>query len=198
MPMCSQRNIAARCELREGHPERLSIRHSIVSDDLRVPLVRRTSSCSYSANNPMSPVLRDAKARLTVIRPSRARTATRRGHGNLQPEIVKSGARSRAALAHPRLALLRADRRIGLPHQTARLVFLRGFWRGLLGLGLGSRERHRLRTSLNHLRRLAWHASPGARPGLDIADEVRRLEHVPPRLNQGDSRGAKDGRVYRH
>ena len=24
------------------------------------------------------------------------------------------------------------------------------------------------------------------------------LEHVPPRLNQGDSRGAKDGRVYRH
>jgi len=42
--MCSQRNIAARCELREGHPERLSIRHSIV-------------------------------------RPSRTRTATRRGHG---------------------------------------------------------------------------------------------------------------------
>jgi len=25
-----------------------------------------------------------------------------------------------------------------------------------------------------------------------------RLEHVPPQLNQGDSRGAKDGRVYRH
>jgi len=24
------------------------------------------------------------------------------------------------------------------------------------------------------------------------------LEHVPPQLNQGDSRGAKDGRVYRH
>src|SRR5262245_65689704 len=24
------------------------------------------------------------------------------------------------------------------------------------------------------------------------------LEHVPPRLNQGDSRGAEDGRVYRH
>src|SRR5262245_14694555 len=31
------------------------------------------------------------------------------------------------------------------------------------------------------------------------AQPVRRLEwHVPPRLNQGDSRGAKDGRVYRH
>src|SRR6516225_1929064 len=25
-----------------------------------------------------------------------------------------------------------------------------------------------------------------------------KLEHVPPQLNQGDSRGAKDGRVYRH
>src|SRR6266404_5180208 len=25
-----------------------------------------------------------------------------------------------------------------------------------------------------------------------------QLEHVPPQLNQGDSRGAKDGRVYRH
>src|SRR5262245_50178859 len=24
------------------------------------------------------------------------------------------------------------------------------------------------------------------------------LEHVPPQLNQGDSRGAEDGRVYRH
>src|SRR5262249_21150706 len=30
MPMCSQRNIAARSELGESHPERLSIRHSIV------------------------------------------------------------------------------------------------------------------------------------------------------------------------
>jgi hypothetical protein len=28
-----------------------------------------------------------------------------------------------------------------------------------------------------------------------IAEE---LEHVPPQLNQGDSRGAEDGRVYRH
>ena len=27
---------------------------------------------------------------------------------------------------------------------------------------------------------------------------IKELEHVPPRLNQGDSRGAKDGRVYRH
>jgi hypothetical protein len=24
------------------------------------------------------------------------------------------------------------------------------------------------------------------------------LEHVPPQLNQGDSRGAEDGRGYRH
>ena len=30
------------------------------------------------------------------------------------------------------------------------------------------------------------------------ADDPEGLEHVPPRLNQGDSRGAKDGRVYRH
>ena len=27
---------------------------------------------------------------------------------------------------------------------------------------------------------------------------LRELEHVPPQLNQGDSRGAEDGRVYRH
>ena len=26
----------------------------------------------------------------------------------------------------------------------------------------------------------------------------RELEHVPPQLNQGDSRGAEDGRGYRH
>jgi len=26
----------------------------------------------------------------------------------------------------------------------------------------------------------------------------RLLEHVPPQLNQGDSRGAEDGRGYRH
>jgi len=34
-----------------------------------------------------------------------------------------------------------------------------------------------------------------ARP---IVIEDQELEHVPPQLNQGDSRGAKDGRVYRH
>ena len=28
--------------------------------------------------------------------------------------------------------------------------------------------------------------------------EPHELEHVPPQLNQGDSRGAEDGRVYRH
>ena len=32
---------------------------------------------------------------------------------------------------------------------------------------------------------------PGAMGGID-------LEHVPPQLNQGDSRGAEDGRGYRH
>src|SRR5262249_353857 len=31
-----------------------------------------------------------------------------------------------------------------------------------------------------------------------FTDRQIELEHVPPRLNQGDSRGAKDGRVYRH
>ena len=34
-----------------------------------------------------------------------------------------------------------------------------------------------------------------ARP---IVIEDQELEHVPPQLNQGDSRGAEDGRVYRH
>jgi len=28
--------------------------------------------------------------------------------------------------------------------------------------------------------------------------KLRKLEHVPPQLNQGDSRGAEDGRGYRH
>ena len=28
--------------------------------------------------------------------------------------------------------------------------------------------------------------------------QVTELEHVPPQLNQGDSRGAEDGRGYRH
>src|SRR5262245_41690254 len=32
----------------------------------------------------------------------------------------------------------------------------------------------------------------------DVAQTLNNLEHVPPQLNQGDSRGAKDGRVYRH
>jgi len=30
-----------------------------------------------------------------------------------------------------------------------------------------------------------------------LADSVWRLEHVPPQLNRGDSRKAKDRRVYR-
>jgi len=31
-----------------------------------------------------------------------------------------------------------------------------------------------------------------------FTDKQIELEHVPPQLNQGDSRGAEDGRVYRH
>jgi len=30
------------------------------------------------------------------------------------------------------------------------------------------------------------------------AQSRNELEHVPPQLNQGDSRGAEDGRGYRH
>src|SRR5262249_1590914 len=74
-------------------------------------------------------------------------------HGNLAAEIVRSGARRRWHLAHPRLALPRADRPVALPHQAVRLVFSLGLWRSLGGLRLGSRERHRLGTSLNHLLR---------------------------------------------
>jgi hypothetical protein len=33
---------------------------------------------------------------------------------------------------------------------------------------------------------------------LAIPEFDRDLEHVPPQLNQGDSRGAEDGRGYRH
>ena len=33
---------------------------------------------------------------------------------------------------------------------------------------------------------------------LPHAVELKYLEHVPPQLNQGDSRGAEDGRGYRH
>jgi polar amino acid transport system substrate-binding protein len=32
----------------------------------------------------------------------------------------------------------------------------------------------------------------------DVYGENLHLEHVPPQLNQGDSRGAEDGRGYRH
>jgi len=31
-----------------------------------------------------------------------------------------------------------------------------------------------------------------------MAIALMMLEHVPPQLNQGDSRGAEDGRGYRH
>src|SRR6266568_2403546 len=62
--------------------------------------------------------------------------ATRRGHGNLAAEIVRSGARRRRHLAPPRLALPRADRRVDLPHQAVRLVLLLGLWRSLGGLRL--------------------------------------------------------------
>src|SRR5262249_18843142 len=72
-------------------------------------------------------------------------------HGNLAAEIVRSGARRRWHLAPPRFALPRSARRVGLPHQAVRLVFLCPLWRSLGGLRLGSRERHRLRSSLNHL-----------------------------------------------
>ena len=36
------------------------------------------------------------------------------------------------------------------------------------------------------------------RAGFRLVVRGGHLEHVPPQLNQGDSRGAKDGRVYRH
>src|SRR5262249_35598505 len=52
-------------------------------------------------------------------------------------------------------ALPPADRPVGLPHQAVRLVFSRGLWRSLGGLRLRSRERDRLRSSLNHVHRLA-------------------------------------------
>ena len=46
------------------------------------------------------------------------------------------------------------------------------------------------------------HGSSPQYPGKEIEAQLGQtkceLEHVPPRLNQGDSRGAKDGRVYRH
>jgi hypothetical protein len=54
-------------------------------------------------------------------------------------------------------------------------VFLRWLWRSLGGLRIGSRERHRPGTSLNHVRRLGGTLRQEPRPGLDIADEVRRL-----------------------
>ena len=33
---------------------------------------------------------------------------------------------------------------------------------------------------------------------LAVVAQRGQLEHVPPQLNQGDSRGAEDGRGYRH
>ena len=37
-----------------------------------------------------------------------------------------------------------------------------------------------------------------APPNAASHDFARELEHVPPQLNRGDSREAKDRRVYRH
>jgi site-specific recombinase XerD len=37
-----------------------------------------------------------------------------------------------------------------------------------------------------------------ANQGEDTRSLAHYLEHVPAQLNQGDSHGAKDGRVYRH
>jgi hypothetical protein len=37
-----------------------------------------------------------------------------------------------------------------------------------------------------------------ANTGRPAQSELGILEHVPPQLNQGDSRGAEDGRGYRH
>ena len=34
--------------------------------------------------------------------------------------------------------------------------------------------------------------------GREVNPQTVQLEHVPPQLNQGDSRGAEDGRGYRH
>src|SRR6185312_3958412 len=67
---------------------------------------------------------------------------------------TRSRPRWRWHLALPRLALPRAGRRVGLPHQAVRLVFLRGLCRSLGGLRLGRWESHRLRSSLNYTRRL--------------------------------------------
>src|SRR5438876_5480033 len=57
--------------------------------------------------------------------------ATRRGHGNLAAEIVKSGARRRWHLALPRLALPRADCRVGMP--TALLLLISASFQGPYG-----------------------------------------------------------------
>src|SRR6516164_2641375 len=43
-----------------------------------------------------------------------------------------------------------------------------------------------------------WHEAFGKIRGPYRGQRLVYLEHVPPQLNQGDSRGAKDGRVYRH
>jgi len=47
---------------------------------------------------------------------------------------------------------------------------------------------------------LAWRTVAGV-PMSQIVitrQQAEELEHVPPQLNQGDSRGAEDGRGYRH
>src|SRR5262245_63139030 len=64
---------------------------------------------------------------------------------------VNGRRRSRGRASSPaRLALPRADRRVGLPHQAVRLVFLRGLWRSLGGLRVGRRERYRVSGYINH------------------------------------------------
>ena len=43
-----------------------------------------------------------------------------------------------------------------------------------------------------------WRIETASNSEKNSEQVIEKLEHVPPQLNQGDSRGAKDGRVYRH
>src|SRR6516225_969547 len=104
----------------------------LVSDTVRIRYILRKDVKGGDYRNAMIPGA--LRADLTSSSPARRRFPGR-GH----------------ASSSARLALPRADCRVGLPHQAVRLVFSRGLWRSLGGLRLGSQERHRLRSSLNHV-----------------------------------------------
>jgi hypothetical protein len=123
-----------------------------------------TRSCPSA--DPTRRVSRPDIVMLGAFRRRLARLALPRARHLSRPDIVRSGA-SRRRYALPRLALPRADRGIGLHHQSVRPALALWLKPSPDGLRLGSRERGRLRRPFNDFRRLTGLSREHILNGLD-------------------------------